>query len=115
MTLAETSIPVPLVKWEDGTIRFVGSRIKLDLLVGELRAGISPAEFVEQHPTISLQAAYAAAAYYTAHQAEIDEAYDKSEREADAMEAAARSDPRYQELVARARRRFQELNASTPD
>jgi uncharacterized protein (DUF433 family) len=66
---------VPLRVDETGTIRVANTRITLDVLLGYLLSGVTPAHIVseEYYPTLSLADVHAVLAYYYRHQAELDE------------------------------------------
>ncbi len=63
----------PLRQEPDGTIRVGPSRITLDILVEEYRAGLTGADLVERFPTLAPADIYGAVAYALRHPAEVDE------------------------------------------
>jgi uncharacterized protein (DUF433 family) len=77
MSIAIQADPVPLKMDEDGAIRVGGTRMTLDLIVAEHKAGASPEQIAADYDVLSLRDVYAAITYYLHHRAEIDEYLDK--------------------------------------
>lgn len=73
MTL-ETTQPVPLEKWDDGTIRIGGTRLLIDMVVDAHNQGVCPEEIYESFPSKYYTVAdiYSVIAYYLSHKAAID-------------------------------------------
>ena len=65
---------VPLTRWEDGSIRVVGSRVTLDVIVHNYKQGATAEQIQEDFPTLALRDVYSAIAYYLDH-AEAVETY----------------------------------------
>jgi len=80
----EPNHPAPLQQGEDGTIRIIGSRIPLDTIVHQFKAGSSAEQIQEDFPSLNLRQIYGAISYYLDHSADVEE-YLK-EREAEAEE-----------------------------
>jgi uncharacterized protein (DUF433 family) len=73
MSIAIQTDPIPLKMDEDGTIRVAGTRMTLDLIIAEHKAGASPERIAKDYDTLSLGDVYAAITYYLHHRAEIDQ------------------------------------------
>jgi uncharacterized protein (DUF433 family) len=72
-----------------GRPHILGHRIKVKhIAVWHERMGLSPAEIVAEHPTITLAQVHAALAYYYDHIAEIDAELDDEDKAFDALKAA---------------------------
>lgn len=96
MTTLESTQIVPLIVWEDGSIRVTGSRVTLDSIIQSYQLGETPEQIAGNFPSISLADIYAAITYYLTHTAEVDEYLREREREADEMQQRIESDPAYQ-------------------
>lgn len=73
MTLTLETMPVPLVRSEDGTIRIKGSRVTLETLLGAYIRGDSPEEIHEGFPAIDLGDIFTVIAYYFHNKAEVEQ------------------------------------------
>src|SRR5215469_5482137 len=60
------------VDGEDGACRIAGTRVGLDCIIHEHKAGRSPEQIVESFPTVTLAQAYGAIAYYLENEQLID-------------------------------------------
>jgi uncharacterized protein (DUF433 family) len=70
-----------------GRPRIAGSRITVQHILTEVRAGVTPEEILEDKPYLTLGGIYAALAYYYANKAQLDEefaAYDEDCRRLEA-------------------------------
>jgi uncharacterized protein (DUF433 family) len=63
---------VPLQNWEDGSIRFIGSRIPIDTVVNCHLAGETPEEIHDNFPILDLATIYAGIAYYYSNRNALD-------------------------------------------
>jgi uncharacterized protein (DUF433 family) len=77
--------PVPLRVDETGTIRVGSSRVTLDVLLADYKAGLGPEEIVRQLDTLSLADVYGAIAYYHRHRDEVEDYLRRRKAEADAL------------------------------
>ena len=73
MSIAIQADPAPLKMDQDGVIRVGGTRMTLDLIIAEHKAGASQEQIAENYDSVSLRDIYAAISYHLHHQAEIDE------------------------------------------
>src|SRR5947208_2589558 len=65
--------PVPLQKWDDGSIRIGGTRIHFYLVVGAYKLGAPPEKIAnDMYLGLELADAYAVVAYYLRHKEEVD-------------------------------------------
>lgn len=69
----QTTQTLPLTRWEDGTIRFVNSRVTLDVVLHAFQRGETPEQIHEGFPSLKLSDIYGAIYYYLAHKDQIDE------------------------------------------
>src|SRR5438270_11369877 len=73
---------------EDGEeIRIKGSRVGIEVVIGEFNQGVPPAQIQQSYPTVTLEQVYATITYYLHNRKEVD-AYIQRGREA--AEAAYR-------------------------
>ena len=86
MVMVETTQPVPLTTWEDGSIRLTGSRVTLDSIVYQFQQGASAEEIAENFGPVSLRDVYAAISYYLAHREEVEEYLHRREAAGDAAQ-----------------------------
>jgi uncharacterized protein (DUF433 family) len=78
---------------EQGVVRIGGSRITLDVIVADYRAGRSAEEIALAYPALSLAEVYAAIAYYLAHRDEVDRYCADGAREAGLVQRKLQSLP----------------------
>jgi uncharacterized protein (DUF433 family) len=90
MTQFNFTQEAPLWMDPDGTVRFKGSRITLDTLVGAFREGDTVEEIHDSFPTLSIRQIYGGIAWYLNNQAEADEYLKQREIVADALERETR-------------------------
>jgi uncharacterized protein (DUF433 family) len=75
-----------------GRPHILGHRIKVKHVADwHERMGLSPAEIVAEHPTITLAQVHAALAYYYDHMAEIQAELDEEDKAFDALKVAGPS------------------------
>jgi uncharacterized protein (DUF433 family) len=72
MPLNLQPIPVPLREHAPGAYRLNGTRVSLDLVIDEFKAGRTPEAIVHAYDTLSLADVYAVIAYYLANRAEVE-------------------------------------------
>jgi len=75
-----------------GRPRIEGSRITVENIVIDIRAGLIPEQILESKTHLSLAKIYAALAYYYAHKEEIDADIASEEAEWEKIEAEFRVD-----------------------
>jgi uncharacterized protein (DUF433 family) len=73
---------VPLTRWEDGSVRVTGSRVKLEYIIREFKDGASPEHIQEAFPSLSLREIYGAIFYYLDN-TEVVEEYLKEQARAE--------------------------------
>jgi uncharacterized protein (DUF433 family) len=64
MKTIESSQIVPLIVWEDGSIRVTGSRVTLDSIVYEFKLGATCRAIRHSFPSVTLLEIYGAIFYY---------------------------------------------------
>lgn len=64
--------PLPLTRWDDGSIRVSGSAVKLETVVDAFRRGRSPHWIAESFPTLALADVYSVIAFSLRHEAAVD-------------------------------------------
>lgn len=101
----EPNHAAPLALGDDGTIRVIGSRVTLDTIVGQFKAGCSPEHIQEGFPSLNLQQIYGAISYYLDHSADVEKYLKEREAEADGIRAQIEADPK----VGALRKRLREL------
>src|SRR5437660_830610 len=88
---------VPLQMWEDGSIRFTGSRMQLYLVIEAWQSGASPEYIVKQiYDSLNLADVYAAIAYYVRHKDELDQYFQMQDEEATKAQEWLESQPEQQ-------------------
>ena len=100
---------VPLVQWEDGSIRVHGSRVTLHTIVARFRVGDSLEEIHDGFPTVSLAQINTIIDWYLHNQAEVDAYIEQEDVEAEKMRQEIESTPEYQAWRAELQRRIAEL------
>ncbi len=80
LTLSQT---VPLTTWKDGSIRFLNSRITLDVIVHQFKTGATAEQIQEDFPGVSLREIYGAIAFYLEHAAEVENYLRKRQSESE--------------------------------
>jgi uncharacterized protein (DUF433 family) len=72
MQLNLQPIAVPLREHAPGAYRLNGTRVSLDLVIDEFKAGRTPEAIVHAYDTLSLADVYAVITYYLANRAEVE-------------------------------------------
>lgn len=75
-------LPVPLFRLENGVYRVTNTRIALDLVVNQFKAGRSPEQIVESFDSLRLADVYTLIGYYLDHTAEVEHYLQVEEAEA---------------------------------
>jgi uncharacterized protein (DUF433 family) len=78
------------VEQRDGAYYVAGSRVSLDSVVYAFLRGESPDGIVESFPSLSLEQAFGAIAYYLAHQQAIDTYLEQGRAEFERMREESR-------------------------
>jgi uncharacterized protein (DUF433 family) len=73
-----------------GRPRIAGSRITVQYIVIEIKAGVTPQQIIEDKPHLTLAGIYAALAYYYANQEMMDAEIAEYFEECDRLEAESR-------------------------
>ena len=89
---------VPLVQWEDGSVRVRNSRVTLDTIVGRMQAGDTAEEIHESFPTVSVTQIKEILVWYFANKAEADEFLEENEAEAERIWQRIESQPGYKKV-----------------
>jgi uncharacterized protein (DUF433 family) len=71
----------PLIIGDDGTIRVKGSRVALDVIVGQFKQGATAEQILEDFPSLNLRDVYGAIYYYLDHEEEVEN-YMKEQKDA---------------------------------
>jgi len=71
----------------DGVIRVGGTRVPLERVILEWRAGASPEAIVESFPVLELADVYATVAYYLRHKDQVDAYLSRADEEAERVRA----------------------------
>ena len=88
---------VPLVQWEDGSIRVQNSRVTLETIVHRMQMGDTPEEIHDGFPTVSVTQIKEILAWYVDNTADADEYLQEVEEEGERLRQWAESQPRYKE------------------
>lgn len=111
MTQFNFTQEAPLWMDPDGTVRFKGSRVTLDTLVGAFRSGDTVEEIHDSFPTLSIRQIYGGIAWYLNNQAEADEYLKQREIEGDAIRHKIESQPEYIAFRERILKRREQLKS----
>lgn len=66
------------------SIRVKGTRVDIEIIIGEFNKGVSPEEIQRRYPTVTREQVYATITYYLHNQAQIDAYIKEGERITDA-------------------------------
>ncbi len=88
MALIIHADPVPLAQDATGMIRVADTRVTLDTLVEQYRAGATAEALIERFPVLSAADVHAALAYYLRHRDEVDNYLADQARQAESVLAA---------------------------
>lgn len=69
----ETVLPVPLTRWDDGTIHVCGSRVTLDVIIHQFKLGDTAEQIQDCFPSLTLHDIYGAIFYYLSQPDEVEE------------------------------------------
>jgi uncharacterized protein (DUF433 family) len=106
MSTLDTTINVPLTRWEDDSIRITGSRVPIDTIVYHFKIGATAEEINHKFPSLRLTDIYGAIHYYLTHREEVERYLRLREAEADAVQQRIEADPQYQQSKAEIRERL---------
>jgi len=84
---------VPLTQNEDGTVRVIGSRITLDIIVSYFEQGDKAEDIHDGYPTLSLAQIKAVIAWYLSNKAEVQEYIDERDAQAERLRQEIESQP----------------------
>ncbi len=104
--------PVPLEKWDDGSVRVSGTRLHYYLFLQFYKAGDGPDDLLEAFPFLSLGTIHVLIGYYLHHQHELDEWLAKVQQEIDEIRERH---PQDRALKERLLARMAERSAGAPD
>src|SRR5437867_1421596 len=68
----ELSQTMPLIQWEEGTIRITETRVTLDVITQQFKLGATAEQIHDSFPAASLKDTYGAIYYYLAHTEAVD-------------------------------------------
>jgi len=100
---------VPLVQWEDGSIRVQGTRLLLVILVARFQRGDTPKRIHNSFPTVSVTQIEAVFDWYLDNQPEADAYLEEYEAEGERLRLEIQSQPDYiakSEILKRTREEF---------
>src|SRR5678816_1486346 len=86
---------VPLMYWDDGSIRVHGSRVTLDTIVARFQQGCSPLRIHYGFPTLTVAQINAVIDWYLNHQTKAGEYIKKRDAEAERERIEYQSRPEY--------------------
>ena len=88
---------VPLVQWEDGSVRVQNSRVTLETIVIRTQMGDTVERIHRGFPTVSVSQIKEIRAWYYDNQADVDEYLRQGEDEAERLRHWIESQPGYKE------------------
>ena len=86
---------VPLVQWEDGSIRVHGSRVLLVILVSRFQQGDTPKKIHDSFPTVSVEQIEAVFSWYLNNKSEADAYLAEYEAKGERLRLEIQSQPEY--------------------
>jgi uncharacterized protein (DUF433 family) len=101
---------VPLTQWDDGSIRVIGSRVTLDVLVHRFQMGDTFEEIHEGFPSVTLEQINAIIGWYFDDKAEADEYLQERDAQAEKIRQEIQSQPEYKAFHERLLRRIEQFN-----
>lgn len=88
---------VPLVHWDDGSIRVENSRVTLDTIIIRTQVGDTVKRIHSGFPTVSVSQIKQILAWYYDNQADVDEYIRRGQEEAERLRQWIESQPGYKE------------------
>lgn len=73
MVTLEPTQEVPIVVGEDGSWRIKGTRVTVDVVVGQFLRGSTPEQIQDDFQTLPLASIYGVISYYLLHPEQVDE------------------------------------------
>lgn len=105
---------VPLCRWDDGTVRVVGSRIPFGTIAHRFRAGDNAADITDGFPSLSGGTVEALIAFCARHSREVDAYLSDLDRQEQRIQAAVERSYPSGPLMKRLKARWAERNAEVP-
>jgi uncharacterized protein (DUF433 family) len=106
MQVVESTINVPFVVTEYGTIRITGSRVSLDSIIHHYKLGATAEEIACRFPSVSLADIHLTIAYYLSHREAVEKYLLQQESEADLLQRRIESDPEHHKTMTELRERI---------
>ena len=101
---------VPLVQWENGSVRVRNSRVTLETIVHRMQVGDTAEDIHDGFPTVSVTQIKEILGWYFDNQADADEYLHQVEEEGERLRQWAESQPGYKEWHEKLLRRKEELS-----
>lgn len=115
MTLVLEPRVIPLTRLENGVYRVTGTRIPLERIIEEYKAGATPEEIVFSFDTLRLSDVYTLIGYYLEHKEEVEQYLREEEKLAEQVrqmiEAAQPPRPGFKEELLRRKALLEKNNA----
>ena len=87
---------VPLVQWEDGSVRVQGTRLLLAMIVHQFQQGHTPPEINDSFPSASVPQIEAVIGWYLDNKSQADAYLEEEEAEGERLRQEIESTPEYQ-------------------
>jgi uncharacterized protein (DUF433 family) len=100
---------VPLVQWEDGSIRVQGTRLLLAMIVTAFQQGDTPEEINDSFPSASVTQIKAVIDWYLNNQSDADAYLEEEEAEGERLRLEIQSRPEYKAASEKLRRKREEF------
>ena|ERR1700754_560939 len=100
---------VPLVQWEDGSVRVQGTRLLLAMIVTSFQQGYTPAKINDSFPSASVTQIKAIIDWYLDNQSVADAHLEEEEAEGERILLRLQSRPEYKAASERLRRKREEF------
>ena len=111
-TSAITTLPLPLTRWEDGTIRVNDTRVTLDVMVHQFKLGDTAEQIQDSFPSLKLRDVYGVIYYYLEQTEEVEKYLEQQKQAEEATRQFIESQPETAAFRERIRARRRQLLAA---
>ena len=111
-TSAITTLPLPLTRWEDGTIRVNDTRVTLDVIVHQFKLGDTAEQIQDSFPSLKLRDVYGVIYYYLEQTEEVEKYLEQQKQAEEATRQFIESQPETAAFRERIRARRRQLLAA---
>jgi uncharacterized protein (DUF433 family) len=106
MPLLESTLEVPLLATEDGTIRIAGTRVSLDSVLHHYQQGATAEEIALRFPALRLADIHSCLAYFLNRSGQVEEYLARQRQQANDLQNRISADPSQQQGITQMRERI---------